>query len=129
MHQRAGDPRIRCDRGRLRVRDGDQLRLLIAALGLGRGAGLAIEREAVGHGLEVAAGIDEERAQPLRPGIRIDGKEARAHIAAGDIGLHDDRVAIVVEDAAAERERMVRSRQCESGQMPIFEPSRLGLTN
>ena len=51
--------------------------------------------------------FDEDNAERLRPGIGFDGEKARPHVAAGHIGLHDDRIAIGRKDTAAEFQRLV----------------------
>ena len=105
-HQHCGDRWIALGRGGLRVRDRDQLRLLVSACRLSGGAGLAVERQAVCHRLEVGAEIDEDRPSRSTPASRLDGQEARPHVAARDIGLHHDRVAIGSEHPPAELQRM-----------------------
>jgi hypothetical protein len=107
LHQPCRD-RVDFFRGlRLPIRNGFKFRLGVAARSDGVGAGFAIERHRILHGLEVAAGIDEEDAKRLRACVRPNAEKTGAHVAAGHIGLHDDGVAIGLEHAAAERERLV----------------------
>ena len=69
---------------------------------LRRFAGFTVEREAVRHGLEIAAGIDKGDAKRFDADFRCQPKKTRAHIAAGDIRLDDDIIAIGRKHPAAE---------------------------
>ncbi len=77
---------------------------------------------------KIGARIDEGHAKRLDPGPRRNAKEAGAHVAASDVRLDDDIIAIGREDAPLSSSAWPRSRLRESGQMPILAPSRFGLT-
>ncbi|KAJ0339684.1 hypothetical protein COL154_014204, partial [Colletotrichum chrysophilum] len=82
--------------------DRRQVRLAVALFQLRGCTRIPIEREAVLHSLEVAAGIDEEDAKGvLRRRLRIDGQQADPHIATRNIGQDDGIVAVARKDAPA----------------------------